>query len=156
MNLRNKDNECFQWCHIKLVNPQEKDPQRIRSNDKHINKLYYSNIEFQVSLKQYNKIKKQNNINVNVFGYEEKQPFPIYVSKEKFEDELNLSSITGGENKHYILIRDFNKFMYNETKHKARKHFCVYCYQCFSGEDILNKPKTDCIVISGNQAIRTA
>ena len=67
-----------------ISHPQDEDPQRIRSNGKHyINKLDYSNIEFQVPLKQYNKIKKQNNMNVNVFGYEEKQPFPIYVSKKK-------------------------------------------------------------------------
>lgn len=48
--------------------------------------------------------------------------------KKRFEDELNLSAITEvGENKHYVLIEDFNKFMYNKTKHKARKNFCLYC-----------------------------
>lgn len=40
---------------------------------------------------------------------------------------MNLSSIAEGENKYYILIKDLNKFMYNKTKHRARKHFCVYC-----------------------------
>ena len=28
-NLTNKDNECFRWCHIRHLNPQEKDAQRI-------------------------------------------------------------------------------------------------------------------------------
>ena len=28
INLQNKDNECFRWCHIRYLNPQEKDPQR--------------------------------------------------------------------------------------------------------------------------------
>ena len=68
------------------MNPQEKYPQIIKKTDKtFISELDYSGIEFPVGVKQYNKIEKQNAININVFGYEERQPFPIYVSKEKFE-----------------------------------------------------------------------
>ena len=124
INIKNKDdNECFRWCHIRHLNPQDKNPQRIKKDDKqYIEKLNYLSIEFPVSQKQYNKIEKQNNININVFGYEEKQPFPIYVSKEKFEDQMNLLLITKGEKKHYVPIKDFNKFMYNQTEHKERKH----------------------------------
>ena len=81
INLKNNDNECFRWCHIRHLNPQDKDPQRIKKSDKeYINKLDYSGIEFPVKINQYNKIEKQNEININVFGYENKQPYPIYVS----------------------------------------------------------------------------
>ena len=34
INLQNKDNGCFRWCHIRHLNPQEKDPQRIKKTDK--------------------------------------------------------------------------------------------------------------------------
>ena len=34
INLQNKDNECFRWCHIRHLNPQEKDPQRIKQSDR--------------------------------------------------------------------------------------------------------------------------
>ena len=36
--------------------------------------LDYSEIEFSVAVKQYNKIEKLNNININVFGYKDNQP----------------------------------------------------------------------------------
>ena len=86
INLQNKDNECFRWCHIRHLNSQEKYPQRIKKSDKeYVDKLDYSGIEFPVTIKQINKIEKQNNIRINVFSYEEKQPYPIYLSKEKFE-----------------------------------------------------------------------
>ena len=85
INMKNKDNKCFRWCHIRHLNPQDKYPQRIKKTDKtFICQLDYSSIEFPVTVKQINKIEKQNNICINLFGYEEKQPYPIYVSKEKF------------------------------------------------------------------------
>ena len=50
INLQNKDNECFRWRHIRHLNPQDKDPQRIKKTDKqYIEKLDYSSIEFPVT-----------------------------------------------------------------------------------------------------------
>ena len=155
INMKNEDNECFRWCHIRHLNQQEKYPQRIKKTDKqYVEKLDYSNIEFPVNVKHYNKIEKQNSININVFGYENKEPYPIYVSKEKYEDHMELLLVTENENKHYVLIKDFNKFMYNQTKHKERKHFCMYCLQCFSSERVLNNHKENCIQVNGQQAIK--
>ena len=155
INIKNNDDECFRWCHIRHILPQNKDPQRIKKCDKkYVEKLDYSGIEFPVSVKQYNKIEKQNNIRVNVFGYEEKQKYPIYLSKEKFNYCLNLLLITEGEKKHYCLLKNFNKFMYKQTNHKERKHFCMYCLQGFSSERVLINHKVDCIEINGKQSIK--
>ena len=155
INMKNEDNECFRWCHIRHLNPQDKYPQRIKKSDKaFIENLNYSGIEFPVTTKQYNKIEKQNEININVFGYENKQKYPIYVSKEKYEDCMNLLLITENENKHYVLIKDFNKYMYDITKHKERKHFCMYCLQHFTSERVLNNHKENCIQLNGAQAIK--
>ena len=108
INLQNKDNQCFRWCHIRHLNRQEKDPHRIKKCDKEfIKKLDYTGIQFPVTTKQYNKIEKQNEININVFGYEERQPFPIFISKEKYQEHMELLLITEGENKHYVLIKDY-------------------------------------------------
>ena len=61
INIKNEDNECFRWCHIRHLNPQEKNPQRIKKEDKKmIEKLNYSGIEFPISKKDYNKIEKKN------------------------------------------------------------------------------------------------
>ena len=155
INMKNEDNECFRWCHIRHLNPQEKYPQRIKKTDKqYVDKLDYSNIDFPVSVKHYNKIEKQNSINISVFGYENKEPYPIYVSKEKYEDHMELLLVTKNENKHYVLIKDFNKFMYNQTKHEHRKHFCMHCLQCFSSDRVLNNHKDNCIQVNGTQAIK--
>ena len=68
--------------------------------------------------------------------------------------KLNLLLITKGENKHYVLIKDFDRMMYNKTKYEHKKHFCMYCPQCFSTIEILAKHKSNCMVVNGKQAIR--
>ena len=109
---------------------------------------------FQWDKKITKKIEKMNNININVFGYEKREPYPVHISKEKFDDILNLLLIEKGEKQHYVLIKHYNTFMYNQTKHKCRKHFCMYCLQCFISEDVLNNHKENCITINGAQSIK--
>ena len=153
INIKNKDDECFRWCHIRHLNPQTEHPERIKKEDKKmINELNYDGIDFPLSQKHYNKVEKQNSIRINVFGYEDGQPFSIHISKETFEDQMNLSLITKDEKKHYVLIKDFNAFMYNQSKHKERKHFCIYCLQCFSSERVLANHVNNCLTINGAQA----
>ena len=53
INLQNKDNQCFRWCHIRHLNPRNDNPQRIKKTDKSFaEKLDYQGIEFPVSVKQ--------------------------------------------------------------------------------------------------------
>ena len=40
--------------------------------------------------KDFNKIEVQNNICINVFGYENELVYPIFISKQKFEDSMDL------------------------------------------------------------------
>ena len=137
INLQSNDNECFRWCHIRHSNPQEIHPDRIKKCDKeHKKNLDYTNVTFPVTQKDYRQIEMMNNIDINVFGYEKQEPYPIYISKEKFTDMLNLLLITKGKEQHSVLIKDFSKFMYNQTKHKERKHFCMHCLQCFRCEKL--------------------
>ena len=60
----------------------------------HVDELDYSNVK--LPLYQYGKIEKHNSININVLGYEDKHPFPVYMSKETNENMLNLLLITEG------------------------------------------------------------
>ena len=78
----------------------------------------YQVVEFPVSVKDYNKTEVQNDININVFGCEDKQFYPIFVPKGNNEKVLNLLLMTEGEKKHYVLIKDFNRMMYNMRGHK--------------------------------------
>lgn len=75
VNIKNEDNECFRWCHIRCLNPQEKNPQRIIKSDREVLlQLDYDSIEFPVSVKDHSKLEWRNIniININVFSYKNK------------------------------------------------------------------------------------
>lgn len=154
INIQNKkDNESFRWCHIRLLNPQDEHPERVKECDRAmVGKLDYSGVEFRVTVKSYSRTEKQNSINVNVFGYAGKRPYPIYPSKQHNDLVLNLLLIESGETQH-VFIKDFNRFMFNQTKHQHRKHFCMHCLQCFTTEACLGKHKGVCMVVNGAQGI---
>ena len=49
INIKNNDNKCFLWCHIKHLNLVEKNPQRIAKKDKEtINKPDYEGSKFPI------------------------------------------------------------------------------------------------------------
>ena len=147
------DNECFRWCHVRKLNPEKKNPQRIKNTDKEfVKKLDYSGISFPVSYKDYHKIEKQNQININVFGYQG-FVYPIYTSKEKYDNNLEVLYIEEGEKSHYVLITDFDRLMNNYNKHKEKKNFCKYCLHCFRRKEILVNHGHDCFALNGTQKI---
>ena len=77
-----------------------------------------------MKVRDYELVEERFNINVNVFGYENKV-FPLDVSKKSNEQVLNVLLISNEEKLHYIFIKDFNRLMYSKTEHKEKKHFCL-------------------------------
>ena len=71
-----------------------------------------------------------------------------------FGDHMELLLLTKSTTKNHVLIEDFNKLMFKQTKHKKKKHFCMSCLQCFSSKRILNNHREVCSEINGHQTIR--
>ena len=162
INLKNTDNKCLLWCLNRHLNPRKKDPQRITKSDRESAKNPdFSGITFPVTIIDINQIEKQNKININLFGYDtvKKSIYPIKISGESYDDHLELLYIEGKnelgeETTHYVYIKDFSRLMFNFTKHKGKKHFCMYCLQCFFSNVSLAKHRVNCIAINGVQAIK--
>ena len=74
INLKSKDHKCFIWYHVRLINPQNRNAERIIKQDKKIAaNLNYSNIHIDTFQMQ-----------VNFFGYENKV-YPLYISKKSYD-----------------------------------------------------------------------
>ena len=105
--------------------------------------------------RDYEIVEERFNINVNVFGYQNKV-FPLFVSKKSNEQELNVLLISNEEKSHYVFIKDFNRLMYSEvkTKNQHKKHFCMSCLQNFTTKEILNNHRERCLLINDTQAVK--
>ena len=80
INIQNSDDtECFKWCLVKYLHSADFHPAKIRKVDKDFaRKLDFKDIKFPVRSKHNQKIeKKKNCIGNSVFGYENKQKYPI-------------------------------------------------------------------------------
>ena len=81
INIKNDDNKCFLWCHVRHLNCADKDLGRITKKDKEIVKgLNYSGVDFPFSKKDYAKTDILNKINVNVFCCKNKVVYPVDLS----------------------------------------------------------------------------
>ena len=90
INIQNKNNECFRWCHLAFLFPVKKDAERITKYKKHIDKVKYDKISFPVKIKDIPKIENQNDdIRFNVYGVAKDQTiYPFLILLIKFVIKL--------------------------------------------------------------------
>ena len=85
---------------------------RITKKDKEIAEgLNYSSVDFPVSKIDCCKIEVLNGININVFCYENKVVYPVYLSNRSFNDYLDLLLISNDFSNHYVYIKVKNTFV---------------------------------------------
>ena len=104
---------------INLVNIR---PERTTKKDNElITDLDYKGIEFPVSKKDFSKIEVKNKICINVLCYENKLTYPVYISDQRFKNSMDLLMISNENKSNYEHIKDFERFVFSETKSKKKK-----------------------------------
>ena len=93
----------------------------------HVNDLDYGGIKVPVQEKHFRKIETKNNIHINVYCYENRLTFQIYVSDQKFENFMDLLLVTNENKSHCVYIKDFDRFIFCKIKNKNEKYFCKSC-----------------------------
>ena len=84
---------------VRYLNPAVHNPRRITKADKDFAKrLDFKDIKIPVKIIDIHKIEKKNTIDISVFGYENQEKYPIYVSKQCCEEKhVDLLLIEEGE-----------------------------------------------------------
>lgn len=83
VNIKNDENKCFLWSVLAHLHPKKKNPNRVSHYKKYETELKMTGISYPVKVKQIPKFELQNNVSVNVIGFEDNDFFPIYISKHK-------------------------------------------------------------------------
>ncbi|WAQ99041.1 hypothetical protein MAR_023414 [Mya arenaria] len=124
--MNNEDDMCFTWCVLRALNPVDKNSERIDKSLKGHEDLLNMNDRFE----------RQNaTISVNVFGYENKDVYPLRISKHEHNTCVNLLLIDDGEKQHYCLIKSMSRL----------------CLNSFNSEKSLGKHKEYC---DSNDAVK--
>ena len=85
-----------------------------------------SGVKYPVDIKDIGKFKHQDNISDNVYGYEDKKIFPLFIIHHCWR---NIA---------YVLVKDLRRLVssqYNNNYHK--KYFCQYFLHGCTSEEIL-------------------
>ena len=107
------------------------------------------NIEYPVTLSKIDVFGRRNeNISVNVFAFEENDITPMKITKHHQRNHhVNLLLLTDHSTSHYCLIKDLNKFLHRiRKKDKHKKFFCTYCLHGFYTQTLLTSHIPYCSV----------
>ena len=111
------------------INPVKIHPERITRKDEELtDHLDYDGIEFPVRQKAFSKIETKNNICINVFCYENKLTFPIYISNQKFRNSVNLLPVTDENKSHYVYVRILTDLCFTKQRIKTKNPFARVVY----------------------------
>ena len=148
INVKNKDNECLRWALRAAKFPVTKDAQR-PSKYPTDDGLDFTGISFPTPLNEIPKVKKQNNIAINVLGFDNKTKKEriLYVSEMKSENipSCNVMLITKGSTSHYCYIKNLSRLLYSQQHSEGNNyHYCVRCLQGFSSQAVFQKHTTLC------------
>ena len=103
------------------LHPAEDNLRKITRADKDFAKKHdFEDIKFQSKLETFTKLQKNFFINISIFRYENKEKYPIYVSKKCFEETYVDLILKGEKGKMHVFIMDFNTSLYTHSLHRGR------------------------------------
>ena len=81
INIKNNDQKCFLWCHVRHINPIKIHPERITQKDESLLMiLIIMKLNFLCRKKILVKLRQKTTFTSIFFCYENKLTFPIYIS----------------------------------------------------------------------------
>ena len=146
INIKNEDNYCFIWSYIRYLNPVDKNPNRLNKRDKELfnniyQKLKYFDFPIKINKNNIKKIENILEINICILSADgNNDVVPMFSSENNHKNEINLFYYKD----HICLIKDLNKYLCRNNRHKNKTYFCSRCLLSFISEENLNKHKNLC------------
>ena len=141
INMENDDDQCFKWAVTRALNPTDRDSER---NPNRITKILktqaekynWDDIEFPTKLKDIHKFEKNNNININVFSFDDetKKVYTLRLSKSDHKGTINLFLY----DEHYGVVKNLSRLVSSQVS-KRDNIICVRCLNHFRTSKSLEK-----------------
>ncbi|XP_073824186.1 uncharacterized protein [Musca autumnalis] len=158
LNIRNNDEFCFKFAVVAALGKpamgDETNPEAYNINVRlEVITLQsgmivdFRGLSFPMALKSIKIFEANNeNISVNVFGYEKKKiARPYYLTRKEKCHHINLILLHEVDKYHYIWIKDFSRLIRSQlTNHHGAIYFCNGCVQHFTVKAVCDKHKEEC------------
>ena len=84
INIQNiDDNDCFKWCLVRYLHLVDHHPERITKSDKDCaRELHFKDMKVPIKIRCIHKIEKKTSIGISVFGYQNREKYPVYVAQK--------------------------------------------------------------------------
>ena len=119
MNIKNNYQRCSSWCHVRHINSVKYIQRELR---KRIKSLLMILIMMGLGF-----LFENNNICTNVYCYENKLTFPVYISDQKFEKSMDLLLVID-ENKTQCISKIFIDLCFTKQRIKIKNTFARVVY----------------------------
>ena len=116
--MKNDDNKCFLYCYIRKFKNVITNNNRITKKDLFITEeiIDECNMDFEnVSLDELDKIENLLQVNIHIFGCNKKFNSKKIIRKSKSDFDKDLDLLLIDDIKNYILIKNINKFISNNS-----------------------------------------
>ena len=152
VNVKNMDDHCLRWALRSALFQAADHPDRPTKYPT-ADGLDFTGIDAPTPISQIASVERQNYLAINVFGWD-KGVIVHHVSKQPEEEaRINLLLNEKAGKFHYTWIKNLNRLLYDQSKHRAQKHFCQRCLHGYIREDLLEAHRPECKGI-GQTAVR--
>ena len=152
VNVKNMDDHCLRWAFRSALFQAADHPDRPTKYPT-ADGLDFTGIDAPTPISQIASVERQNYLAIKVFGWD-KGVIVHHVSKQPEEEaRINLLLIEKAGKFHYTWIKNLNRLLYDQSKHREQKHFCERCLHGYIREDLLEAHRPECKGI-GQTAVR--
>ena len=135
---------CFIWSVLAHLHQMDMHAKRVNKYQPFLHQLNGESMDFPTPVHQIPDFEKNNNVSINVFGWEEKEVVPVQLSRHDSETVINLLLISEDNKRHYCLIRNFSRLMNYRKKHMHKMCYCMNYLHGFCRQDTLDKHREVC------------
>ena len=141
INMKCSDEESFKWSVTRALNPTTKSSERITKVLIQQSKNYnWDSIDFPTPLEQVKTFEKNNNVLVNVFGFDDDRDCvtSLKLSKGVHEGRVLLMFV----NNRYTVVKSMSRLFCRQAtrgRRKGKRFYCNNCLQPFTSDERLSE-----------------
>ncbi|KAL4153547.1 hypothetical protein QTP88_001380 [Uroleucon formosanum] len=144
INVKNNDNKCFKYS---ILSKYDNRLNKSRFSKKYFDTLEkksefnFKCIDFPTPITQIKKIKKINNVSINIYSLDYKNViYPLHITNIEKKNHFDLFLFESNNTSHYCYINNLSRFIRSQrTKNCSKLIICKRCFTSFGNKPCKSK-----------------